>query len=465
MAIFLPERMYQENPLQNGNKIYLNKSNLDFVNKSTFSFWDRIKIRLGFHSSSLEKVAKAFSFAIDQGDNYSKTIFNQITEGRSFEEIRYLVNNLSEFNYFVEKHNEKLKSIKWLCLLSELPLINKTFIQDLALLSYKLKNELIEKNISVIKPKINLEINDSKSPGLICRIYKFVKALLYATFLIFPTWIRAEFSIKKRILFNLFLIGALTSFSVIFNISYVFSATIGLAIKFSQLAYFSPPTEYFIKYKNDHLLENCKNQEIILVLEATFDKKNAFEARFPIELEKNYPIAFRKISSIHDINKAFKEAFLNGNTIKHLVIRGHGKPTSILLGKNCYLSTQNAPLIASNLKKIEENGFIILHSCSTGKDGINNIAKTLSTYAPSRRVVAPTEKTNSLWTISNDPIKITFRNYDLEDITAIFTSKKMKPINSSSYHYPVIEMIEIENKNYDITNPSNIKKIQTENLV
>lgn len=103
------------------------------------------------------------------------------------------------------------------------------------------------------------------------------------------------------------------------------------------------------------------------------------------QLSNFHQLAYRIISKVGDIEKAFREMLLEGNDVKLLVIEGHGSDTGIQLSSTESINEESLSSIPFYL--LPEGTPAILKACSTGK-GENPIAQKIANamqgvvYAP-----------------------------------------------------------------------------------
>jgi hypothetical protein len=467
MTVFLPEKMYQENPFLNGNRLICENSHLSFVNKPCLSFWQKWKVSLGFECPSLKKTAMFFAAKINKKENpsalYSNLAFQEFIKNRTFIDLNYLAQNLRELNFQIEKYNERHTYKKYIGDLSigALPTISESFISDIFKLSLEKEKIELDKIITVIEPNEPNRVI-SKFLSVARRINE---NLLYIFFMWFPfdlyfffftmkthpktTFAYLGITLTFDLLSSLFLKSRALFLFMCFSSNVIFFFLF-FGIKHGVELLKAHFWQDFSLEKKSHLLEKYKNSDIILTLEANLDPNKAFENNFPSNLDSLYPVAYRKISTIGDINKAFDDALLNSNRIKHLIFRCHGTPNYIVMDaemkegsftakENSILCTKDISKISASLNKVDKDGSIFLYSCSTGKSGVFNIAKQFSRFAPNRRVFAPTEACSTASTFSLDPLKVTFYSVFNKNITAVFKSSVSEKIHLTSYHSPLKE--------------------------
>ena len=125
----------------------------------------------------------------------------------------------------------------------------------------------------------------------------------------------------------------------------------------------------------------------ILVIEAVADHNETFQAGEP-ELYKIFAglknFTFSGVDRVSDINDIRKllSSFPPGQKIAHLIIRGHGNISGIVLSNSYTLSIQHGldEFIEILKPKMADGASILLHSCCVGRGGMerDNFANRLS---------------------------------------------------------------------------------------
>lgn len=157
----------------------------------------------------------------------------------------------------------------------------------------------------------------------------------------------------------------------------------------------------FQKYAGEKV-SNCN--AIVILVAKNHNIEAVSEKDLKILSAEGHKIIIKEVCSIQEIDLSIKEFKAQNIKIKSLVLHAHGKPTLLHLGDDNFLSNtgyrtisnksynRNVDQLKNALSQVEENGSIILNSCSNGhvnRNGAPCLAQTIATLAPGRLVVAP----------------------------------------------------------------------------
>lgn len=184
--------------------------------------------------------------------------------------------------------------------------------------------------------------------------------------------------------------------------------------------------------------EGIFKKDILLMFTAKNDHNGALKSCSALSVlnsQNKYEVVCKEISSINEINETIKQMKDQKNRIRVLWISAHGHPHEISLGEE---TTTNDAYDISNynhairdfldpLKKgfslLEKNATIVLSSCSTGvinEDDVPNIAQSIASLCPGRRVFAPTKPTTETLITNFEPFSVEFLYGKTTDMTACF---------------------------------------------
>lgn len=150
--------------------------------------------------------------------------------------------------------------------------------------------------------------------------------------------------------------------------------------------------------ESSKIYKQIRNKDIGLILQSTFDPKDAFnkiEEKIYVANKINeagYTAVYQDISKISDITYLIDQLKQQNNQIKVIWLRAHGNSEKIKIGPEDQdeIGSTTLPNLSQSLQQIDKAACIVLQSCATAQQLQEEepIAKQIAKCIPGRTIFA-----------------------------------------------------------------------------